>query len=186
MADIESLYKRRNGKVLIEIKVSSLMQIFNSFDPAPFYEKELDRDAEQYIVDTVNDFPKKTEFIIVIHVPKECGETSECRAIPDAIRNHFRYKAISEERRFRQKIRYGRINLVVALIFLAFCLLASYEIQQAGDGLLFTFVREVFTIAGWVALWAPVTLFLYELYPIIQKRNQYERISTLEIEMQKI
>ena len=183
MTDIESLYKRRNGKVLIEIKISSLMQIFNTFDPAPFYEKELDWDAEKYIVDTVNDFPKKTEFIIVIHVPKDCGEKSECRQIPDAIRNHFRYKAIAEERRFRQKIRLGRINLAVALLFLVFCLGVSYEIQLIGDGLFFTIIREVFTIAGWVAMWAPVTLFLYELYPIIQTRNLFDRISKIEIEM---
>lgn len=40
MTDIESLYKKVDGKILIEIKLSSVMQIFNSFDPAPFHEKE--------------------------------------------------------------------------------------------------------------------------------------------------
>src|SRR5208282_3523896 len=54
---IESMYRRKDGRVLIEIKLTSVNQLFNSFDPAPFYEKELDDDAEDYIVDTVQDFP---------------------------------------------------------------------------------------------------------------------------------
>ena len=66
MADIESLYKKVDGMILIEIKLSSIMQLFNSFDPAPFHEKELDTAAEHYIIDTVRDFPAKTQFKIVI------------------------------------------------------------------------------------------------------------------------
>jgi len=66
MADIESLYKKVDGMILIEIKLSSIMQLFNSFDPAPFHEKELDTTAEHYIIDTVRDFPAKTQFKIVI------------------------------------------------------------------------------------------------------------------------
>jgi hypothetical protein len=64
MADIESLYKKDNGKILIEIKLTSVLQLFNSFDPAPFHEKELDSAAENYIVETVKDFPPKTLFKI--------------------------------------------------------------------------------------------------------------------------
>ncbi len=40
MVDIESHYKKVDGMILIEIKLSSIMQIFNSFDPSPFHEKE--------------------------------------------------------------------------------------------------------------------------------------------------
>ena len=183
MAEIDSHYKKRDGKVLIEINLTSINQLFNSLDPAPFREKELDRAAEEYIVDTINDLPRKTEFSIVIHAPLDCIENGECPMIPDAIRNHFRYRALSEERHFRQRLRYGRLNLIVALVFLAVTLLIRNEIQQFGDGLVIYFLAEVFTIAGWVALWAPVTLLLYELYPIIQNKNLYERISRMEIEL---
>ena len=60
MPDIESLYKKVDGHILIEIRLSSIMQLFNSFDPAPFHEKELDSAAEHYIVETIKDFPKNT------------------------------------------------------------------------------------------------------------------------------
>jgi hypothetical protein len=39
MADIESLYRKEDGKVLIEIKISTINQLFNSFEPAPFHDK---------------------------------------------------------------------------------------------------------------------------------------------------
>lgn len=183
MPDIESLYRKKNGKVLIEIRITTIMQLFNSFDPSPFHERELDHDAEHYIVDAVRDFPAKTQFSIVIHVPKGCSKTAECLMIPDAIRNHFRYRVISEERRFRQRFRYGRINLVLSLVFLAFSLFISKAILRFGDGFLVLFISEAFTIAGWVALWAPVTLLLYELWPIIETKRVYERISAMDIEI---
>ncbi len=183
MAEIDSLYNKRNGKILIEISLTSVIQIFNTLDPSPFFEKQLDDDAERYIVDTVNDFPKKTEFAIVIHLPKECSASAECRVIPDAIHNHFRYKAIAEERHLRQKMLYGRFTLFVALVFLAVSLFVSQAVMQLGNGLLFYFISEAFMISGWVAMWAPVTLFLYELYPILQTKHVYEKISRMEIEI---
>lgn len=49
----EALYREQNGRLQIEIEFKSLMQIFNSFDPAPFHEKELDASAEVYIYNLV-------------------------------------------------------------------------------------------------------------------------------------
>ncbi|AKB18654.1 MULTISPECIES: hypothetical protein [unclassified Methanosarcina] len=51
----EALYREREGKLLIELELRSMMQIFNSFGPAPFQEKELDEDAEVYIYDIVGE-----------------------------------------------------------------------------------------------------------------------------------
>ena len=45
MPDIESHYKKQDGRILIEITLSSVLQLFNSYDPAPFHEKELDTAA---------------------------------------------------------------------------------------------------------------------------------------------
>ena len=72
MADIESLYKKENGRILIEIKLSSVAQLFNSFDPAPFHEKELDSAAEHCIVDMVKDYP----FLNVRSQERRCSDFS--------------------------------------------------------------------------------------------------------------
>jgi hypothetical protein len=54
----------------------------DKLDPAPFYEKELDREAEQYIVDIVRDFPKKTEFRIVVYLPGGIPAVKKLRKFP--------------------------------------------------------------------------------------------------------
>ena len=40
---------------LIEIKIKKINQLFNSFDPSPFLEKDMDDDAFEYIVSSVSE-----------------------------------------------------------------------------------------------------------------------------------
>ena len=181
MADIESLYKRENGLVLIEIKLSSVMQMFNSFDPAPFHEKELDSAAENYIVDTVKDFPVKTRFKIVIYLPPDIAGTDRAMKIPQAIRNHFEYKVLVQDRKFRLRFRHGRFTLLIGLSFLTLALLARHYVSSYSDLLAAQLFADALLIIGWASMWEPITVLLYELWPIIRQKRVYERISRMEI-----
>jgi hypothetical protein len=183
MADIESLYKKVDGKILIEIKLSSVMQIFNSFDPAPFHEKELDSAAEHYIIETVKDFPKKTRFRIVIYLPPDIAGTERAQKIPQAIHNHFEYKILVQDRKFRMRFRHGRFTLLIGLTFLAIALFARQEVTRIHNLLFAQIFSDALLIIGWAAMWEPVTVLLYELWPIIQQKHIYEKISTMEIEI---
>ena len=181
MKDIDSVYRRENGQVLIEIKLSSVMQIYNSFDPAPFHEKALDQEAEEYIVDVVNDFPAKTKFRIIIYMPEALAGTEEAQKIPAAIRNHFEYKTIVQNRNFRARFLYGRFTILVGLSFLAIAMIASKIVSETlSDYPLAQLVAIALEVAGWVAMWEPVTVLLYELWPMIKLRKTYERISRME------
>jgi hypothetical protein len=183
MADIESLYKKEGSRILIEIKLSSVMQLFNSFDPAPFHEKELDTAAEHYIVDTVKDFPKKTPFKIVIYLPPDIARSEWALKIPQAIRNHFEYKVLVQDRKFRLRFRHGRFTLLIGLTFLAIALFARQEVSHL-DNLLFAQIfADALLIIGWAAMWEPITVLLYELWPIIELKHTYQKISTMEIEI---
>jgi hypothetical protein len=184
MTDIESLYRKEGDRILIEITLSSVMQLFNSFDPAPFHEKELDSAAEHYIVDTVKDFPKKTGFKIVIYLPPDIAGTERAQQIPRAIQNHFEYKVLVQDRKFRQRFRHGRFTLLIGLTFLAIALVARQEVPPIINNLLFAqIIADAFLIIGWAAMWEPVTVLLYELWPIIELKHTYEKISTMEIEI---
>ncbi|MGB8219039.1 MAG: hypothetical protein WCE46_01500 [Methanoregula sp.] len=181
--DIESMYHKQDGRVLIEIKLTSVIQLFNSFDPAPFYEKEIDTEAEHYIVDTVQDFPAKTKFMIHIYLPPPLVESQEAKKIIPAIHNHFRYKMLVTERKFRAKFRFGRWSLLIGLTFLAIALVASELIATRTNYLLPQLLSYSLLIIGWAAMWEPVTVLLYELWPIIRLKKIYEKISTMEIEI---
>jgi len=183
MADIESLYKKDNGRILIEIKLSSVVQLFNSFDPAPFHEKELDSAAEHYIVDIVKDFPKKTQFKIIIYLPSDIVATERAGTIPKAIRNHFIYKVLVTERRFRARFKHGRTTLLIGLSFLTIALLARQLVSTLQNHLLAQLFADALLIIGWAAMWEPITVLLYELSPIIQQKKIYEKISRMEIDI---
>ena len=49
------LYRREGGTSLIEIRLSSIHQLFDSLDPAPFPERSLDTEAEEYIIASARD-----------------------------------------------------------------------------------------------------------------------------------
>jgi hypothetical protein len=183
MPDIESRYKKVDGRILIEIKLSSILQLFNSFDPAPFHEKELDTAAEHYIIDTVNDFPHKTQFRIVIFLPPELAASEAAKKISPAIQNHFQYKTLVAERKFRSRLKYGRFTLVLGLSFLFFSLLVGQYILIVTSSFVSQLIAAALLIAGWAAMWEPVTVLLYELWPIVQMKKTYQKISTMEIDI---
>lgn len=184
MTSIDSLYRKEDGYILIEIKLPSVLHLFNSFDPAPFYTKELDRDASDYIVGIVRDFPLKTQFRIIVYLPTDALGTQEAQKIPEAIRNHFKYMVLVQGQKLRERCIYGKFTLLVGLSFLAIAMIASQAVAETFSNYplarLFAIALEV---AGWVAMWEPVTVHLYQLWPIIKERKIYEKISRLEVEV---
>jgi len=42
--------KSSRPEAIIEIRLGKLQQLFNSLDPSPFHDRDLDHDAEEYIV----------------------------------------------------------------------------------------------------------------------------------------
>ena len=185
MADIESLYRKVDGKIIIEIDLSSVQQLFNSFDPSPFHEKELDINAETYIVDMVDDFPLKTPFRLVIYLHGGPASGEEARTIAQAIRSHFRYRMLEQDLKLRTRFRHGRWALLVGLLFVTIAMIARHMVYSilGSDHLVSQIIADSLLIIGWAAMWEPVTVLLYELWPIHQMKKIYEKITTMEIEV---
>lgn len=177
----EALYREQDGKLLIEIELRSLMQIFNSFDPAPFHEKELDANAEVYIYNSVAEFPLKKPLDLVVHLPlSEIGKNTADN-LKKAIKNHFLYRSLLTDIELRRVLQRGRRNLAIGVLFLFLCLLIIGILSTQADSLLKTMLSEGLTIIGWVAMWEPVNVFLYGWWPLIQKRNIYNKILGMDI-----
>jgi hypothetical protein len=50
-------HKRQHHR--IEVFVDRIEQLFNSMDPSPFQERDLDDDAEEFIVSWAQEFPRR-------------------------------------------------------------------------------------------------------------------------------
>lgn len=175
-------YVEKEKVQLIEIKIKKVNQLFNSFDPSPFLEKDLDDDAFEYIVTAVEEHPLKVKQKIIIHLPKK-----ELRKIPDheirnAIHHHFGYRKKLAEKNVRHKIEEGQLSFVIGIAFLAFCLFVSNWISHNYDTLLSNILVEGLIISGWVAMWNPISNILYDWWPINKEKKTYDKISKMEID----
>ena len=171
---------------LIEIKVKKINQLFNSFDPSPFLEKDLDDDAFEYIVSAVGEHHIKVKQKIVIYVPKyEKRKISEAEIVR-AIHHFFEYKKTLAERSIKLKLQEGQVSLIIGIIFLAGCLLVRELIMRDSEGLFMNILSEGLIIGGWVAMWKPISELLYEWWPLIKEKNIYEKISKMEVDLKYI
>jgi hypothetical protein len=77
----------------------------------------------------------------------------------------------------------GRISLLIGLTFVALCLLVAETIGQSGASTAHTIARESLTIVGWVAMWRPMQLFLYEWWPLARRIGTYKALARAHVKI---
>jgi hypothetical protein len=166
----------------IEIFVDQIEQLFNSMDPSPFQERDLDHDAEEFIVSWAREYAHRDRFTLVVHVNQPpTGFPQEL--VEEAVRNYFAYRAQLTAMEFKRLLKQGRTSLIIGLLFLAGCFLLREFLLRQTDEALLRFVRESLTIAGWVAMWRPMQIFLYDWWPLRHLGKIYERLSRMPVEL---
>jgi hypothetical protein len=167
---------------VIEIRVTDMRQLFNSIDPSPFRQRDLDSEAEEFIVGWARDVPRKTQIALLVHLDRPCDLAEEITILRDAVRTFFSQRADSSRKRLRQLFRVGRVSLLIGLVFLAAAIgvgsvLANSLLGRASGALL----RESLLIGGWVAMWRPLEIFLYDWWPIRAEAALFDRLSAMPV-----
>lgn len=164
---------------IIEVHVAELRQLFNAIDPAPFSERDLDPRAEKFIVDWAADLPRDAPLALLVHLDHIPAETA---FLDEAIHEHFGQMASAARRRLRELFRQGRISLVIGLAFLSVSLASSKLVENWLDpsGML-EVVRASLSIAGWVAMWRPMEIFLYNWWPIRAEARLFDRLAAMPV-----
>lgn len=166
---------------LIEVRIRELRQLFDSFDPAPFRERDLDADAEEYIVESLRELPRGTQAELVVHLD-QLERMDEARAVvADAVHNFFLYRMRMAERRLSDLTGAAWKNLFTGLAFLTACTFIANLMANLEPSSLISILREGFVIAGWVAMWRPLEMFLYERWPLKRMVRQYRRLSLIPV-----
>jgi hypothetical protein len=169
---------------LIELKLGNLNQLFNSMDPSPFHERDLDANAEEFIVSWAMEHPRQDELRLVIHLTgKPAAESSSKILVTDSVHHYFTYRADLSLREFKRLMREGRAALFVGLSFLALCQITASIIPVDPPGYWKTMVHEGLAIIGWVAMWRPLEIYLYRWWPILSLRKLYLRLARMEVEI---
>ena len=77
--------------------------------------------------------------------------------------------------------RAGRRDLAIGIVFLFLCAVLGLITVRLSPPALGLFVEQGLLILGWVALWRPVDLFLYELRPLRVQRDILSSLSKIEV-----
>jgi hypothetical protein len=164
---------------VIDIRIHTLAQLFDAMDPAPFHDKALDPRAEDYILSSARESAPHEAMTLRVHGPPELRE--HAGEIAAAVHAHFNLALQAAERHGRQRMRTGRMTLVLGLVVLIACLVLrsllpvdpAPALDAVGEGLL---------ILGWVALWRPVEILLFERWESRQERQHLRALAQARIE----
>lgn len=166
----------------IEVRIRDLAQLFNSLDPAPFHERDLDRDAEDYIVSWARELPPDAPLQICVHLPVDEAAKAEQSGLALVLSHYFDERAGAFERELRENFRNGWHYLRIGVPILIVCLIGNQIVQLVlGAGPLARAIQESFLIVGWVANWKPLETFLYDWWPLRRRRDLYRRLQNAEI-----
>jgi hypothetical protein len=167
---------------LIHVRVQSIDQLFHRIDPSPFAGRDLDPEADQFIVTWARDFPTNAHLALRIDVAGAGEDEATLRSVPQAVHTYFGLHAAAHHRELGTLLRRGRISLLIGLTFLSICvLLADVLSPVVPSPRAATILQESLTVAGWVSMWRPMEIFLYAWWPIVGERRLYRRLSRMPV-----
>ena len=168
--------------VVIHVRVAELKQLFNSIDPSPFRNKDLDPKAEEFIVGWAKDIPRDTALALMVELDRPAGLPDEAAVLRDAIHEFFRQRAHAFRQRMRELFRVGRTSLLIGLAVLAGAIaLGDFLGSVLKGSRIGEIVREGLTIGGWVSMWRPLEIFLYDWWPIRNEARLADRLSLMPV-----
>jgi hypothetical protein len=164
----------------IELRIGSLAELFNSMDPTPFHHCDLDTDAREYLESWAMEYPTDCHFRVILHLADMPEEDPE-PTVRDAIHNYFGYRTVVNRRNLTVLLMEGRTSLMIGLVFLAMCLIGADMLANFGTNAFSRVLKESLAIGGWVAMWRPMQIFLYEWWPLVRRGRIFKNLSQAKV-----
>lgn len=164
----------------VEVHVASIAQIFNSLDPSPFHDRDLDHEAARFIRESAEDLPAGEPCELVLHLRAE--EPDHADVLANAIHAYFGRELQTARRELRELLRFGRFALVVGLLVVLLILAAARVVGAlVMPGSLASGVAETLTIVAWVVLWRPVEILLFDWWPVRRRVSLFARLAEIPV-----
>lgn len=166
---------------LIEVHVPELRLLFNPLDHSPLPQRDLDPKVEEFIVSWARASRRGAQLALQVYVDR-AGGSDEVPTVHAAIQEFFKQRSLSARRRLSQLFQVGRTSLLIGVVFLAVAVVLASLVDRALSGRpIDTLIRESVVIGGWVAMWRPLEIFLYDWWPILAERKLLDRLSAMPV-----
>jgi hypothetical protein len=159
------------------VHVRELGQLFNSLDPAPFWDRDLDRAAAEFIEGEFRDKQSAAVWHLHVHVLEGDRLATDLQR---AIESYYGRMAHSARLALREHLRLGQVALVggVAIFLLS---MGAREILGRGLGPLPVPLDEGLIILAWLALWRPAEALIYGWVPFYRNRRLFDRMAAIRV-----
>jgi hypothetical protein len=161
---------------MIELRLRTLADLLVAAPP-PFKGAALTPDAASYIVRKAKQVPARQPIHLLIRSAEPLGPD-----VAPIVAAYFREAATAESQDMRELFRSGRKALLIGLVTLSLCLfLAWYFTYEVAQRPITRLMQESFVILGWVSMWKPIEIFLYEWLPFARRRKLFLRLSSATV-----
>jgi hypothetical protein len=167
----------------IDFRISKAEQLFDTRDPSPFRDRDLDDTFVRSLVNSARELERHGPYKLCLIFEGAAKEKSQAKETIDAIHQYFSYEAEFEQNELRAQRNRGFVILILGLVFLALCTAGAFFVPRAFPGVASQIFAEGLTIIGWVALWEPVSVLLYDWWPQSRKIALYKNLSSIPIDI---
>ncbi|MGC2462340.1 MAG: hypothetical protein WA446_15430 [Steroidobacteraceae bacterium] len=168
---------RHGGTASVSIHVRDLAQMFNSLDPSPFWDRDLDREAAEFIEDEFSEKRAADQWHLHIHAHEGAASATDIQA---AIEHYYERLANSVRLGLREQARIGELALLVGVAVFSICISLRGLLETALHGLP-RGLDEGLIVLGWIALWRPIEVLAYGWVPLYRKRRLYQRLARIRV-----
>jgi hypothetical protein len=174
------------GTAVIEVYIADASRIFHAIDPSPFRDKDLDPNAEEFIVAWSRELPRDAPLGLRITLEHSADLSGDALLLREAIQRFFAHRSEASARRLRHLFEVGRTSLAIGLVVLvslfAVAELTARALRWNAFGVL---LREGLLIGGWVAMWRPLEIFLYDWWPIRAEQRLFDRLAGMPVRVRR-
>lgn len=169
---IQYSFDEEKKAYLIEVSLDDYDDVYDEWDPAPFKKRFIQREFDEFIVDSADDIPLEFNLIIVLYLPKEKKDPDKEIAVDAAYRNYYSYELDKIE---KDKAKLAKRDL--RYLFTAFAFLTiGYFFKIGWENVAMGVINEGIFIVGWVFLWEFFTNFFIIRRELIEEYKAYKRI----------
>lgn len=178
-----NVYRHEHGNTLVEIRLNDVRQLFHTLDPAPFHEKDLDENAAAYLIEACDEAGSRRPVRLVVHLSPSDAQSESARTLPQSVNNYFAYRERQQRNDLLKLVRQGAISLFIGLLFLMACLALRRFLMTHSLIADQAIADEGLLILGWVAMWRPIEILLYDWWPLARRRALLHRLAVMPIEV---
>jgi hypothetical protein len=174
-------YPKDGDGLVIELAAPDYHHLFDNRDPAKFRLRDLDDDAVEYLLASTNEVTHSRLRKIRIYFNQDEGAEIQTM-VRESIHNYFSYEADLMDVKIGSTLKEGLKFLAIGLTFLSFSIVVSLILKPHTDSFFALFFKEGLLLLGWVSMWKPVNVFLYDWLPLRDLKTVYKKLSEVKIE----